>query len=64
MKLDTGYAAVISTQITSAQLPASLPSIKDTLSAFAQHYRRTYTNKLTIPNSAYAATLQGEESPY
>ncbi|ORY10659.1 hypothetical protein BCR34DRAFT_588458 [Clohesyomyces aquaticus] len=81
-KLDPGYAAVISTQITSAQLPASLPSaqlpaslpsaqlpaslpsINDTLSAFAQHYRRTYTNKSTIPSSAYAATLQGEESPY
>ncbi|ORY01111.1 hypothetical protein BCR34DRAFT_668042 [Clohesyomyces aquaticus] len=81
-KLDPGYAAVISTQVTSAQLPASLPSaqlpaslpsaqlpaslpsIEDTLSAFAQHYRRTYTNKSTIPSSAYAATLQGDESPY
>jgi len=73
-QLDSGYAAIISTQITSNQASnqalnqasnqASLPSIEDTLSAFAQHYRRTYIKEPNIHGGTFVATLQDEESPY
>jgi len=62
-QLDTGYAAIVSTQITSSE-STSLPSIKDTLSAFAQHYRRTHIKEPNIHGGVFAATIQGEESPY
>jgi hypothetical protein len=77
-QLDSGYAAVISTQITSAQQqPAQqlaqqsaqqsgqiLPSVEHTLSAFAQHYRRTYTRRSPVHGGTFAATLNQQESPY
>jgi hypothetical protein len=67
-QLDSGYAAIISTQITSAQLAQQpvriLPSIEDTLSAFAQHYRRTHIEKSNIHAGTFAATLNNEPSPY
>jgi len=61
-QLDSGYAAIVSTQITSNQ--ASLPSIEDTLSAFAQHHRRTHIQRPNIHGGTFGATLQGEESLY
>jgi hypothetical protein len=67
-QLDSGYAAIISIQITSAQQspqqPTSLPSIQDTLSAFAQHYRRTHIKIPNIHGGVFGATLNQEESPY
>ena len=62
-QLDPGDAAIISTQITSSN-STSLPTIEDTLSSFAQHYRRTHIERPNIHMGVFAAALQGEESPY
>jgi hypothetical protein len=62
VQLDSGYAAIVSMQITSQ--PRVLPSIEDTLSAFTQHYRRTHIKRPDILQGTYAATIQGQESPY
>ena len=62
-QLDSGYAAIISTQITSSE-STSLPLIEDTLSAFAQHHRRTHIQRPNIHGGTFGAILQGEESPY
>jgi len=64
MQLDSAYAAVVSTQITSATLSNQpLPTVESIINQFTQHHRHTHTIEANIHGGVYA-TLNGEPPPY
>ena len=64
MQLDSAYAAVVSTQITSATLSNQpLPTVESIINQFTQHHQHTHTIEANIHGGVYA-TLNGEPPPY